>query len=170
MEEVWKQITEFPDYKISNMGRVMSYARYKDGKIMKQLLHTGYYRIGLYCNNKQHCLFVHRLLAQAFIPNPDNLPTVDHIDRNPVNNSINNLRWASVKTQNINRISYRTDITETDTKKRLSCRSRDLQRRNKENKKYYCKTCDKPFGSNRDLTRHETTSQTHLTKINSASK
>ena len=167
MEEVWKQIAEFPDYKISNMGRVMSCARYKDGKIMKQRLHTGYYRIGIYNNSKQKDFFIHVLLAKAFIPNPDNLPTVDHIDRNKQNNNISNLRWASLETQNINRISYRTDITETDKKKRINCRTKDLHRRNKENKKYYCETCNKAFGSNRDKKRHETKSQTHLNKINS---
>lgn len=46
---------------------------------------------------------VHRLVARAFLPNPDNLPTVDHLDRNPSNNSVDNLRWADMKTQTDNR-------------------------------------------------------------------
>lgn len=46
---------------------------------------------------------VYRIIARAFLPNPDNLPTVDHIDRNPANNSVDNLRWADYKTQNDNR-------------------------------------------------------------------
>lgn len=45
---------------------------------------------------------VHRLVAETFIPNPENLPTVDHIDRSKDNNSVKNLRWASYKTQNDN--------------------------------------------------------------------
>lgn len=46
---------------------------------------------------------VHRLVAETFIDNPDNLPFIDHIDRNPTNNSLENLRWASCQTNNLNR-------------------------------------------------------------------
>ena len=57
-----------------------------------------YYRI----KYKQHSLYVHRLVAETFIPNPDNKPCIDHIDRNPLNNDVSNLRWATVKENSLN--------------------------------------------------------------------
>ena len=56
--------------------------------------------VDLYENNKGKKRTVHRLVAEAFIPNPDNKPTVDHIDGNRTNNSISNLRWATYSEQN----------------------------------------------------------------------
>jgi len=61
-----------------------------------------YYHICLYKNGKQYSKRLHRLLSLAFIPNPENLPCVDHIDRNSQNNAIENLRWASYSTNKIN--------------------------------------------------------------------
>lgn len=56
-----------------------------------------YYQTVLYKNGKAKNFFVHRLVAEAFIPNPDNLPQVNHVDHNPFNNRADNLEWCTAK-------------------------------------------------------------------------
>jgi len=88
-------------YKINKQGEVWSYY-YK--RLMKPTLSTctGYYTIEI-TKNKIRCMSsIHRLLAIQYLPNPNNLPMVDHIDRNKLNNSLDNLRWASARTNNLN--------------------------------------------------------------------
>tara|TARA_R110002049_G_scaffold267566_1_gene443940 strand:- start:51 stop:686 length:636 start_codon:yes stop_codon:yes gene_type:complete len=142
MEEDWKIIDGFPDYKISTLGNIMS----KKWGYWRQLNpcpdKDGYLRINLTDENKKkkYC-GVHRLLAIVFIPNPDNLPTVDHIDQNSKNNDLSNLRWATYKTQNYNRTNTRYDITETDPDIRDMITTYESYQRTIDSKKYYCETC-----------------------------
>ena len=72
-------------------------------RIVGQFVNNDYVRVNL--NGRIYSY--HRILARHFIPNPDNLPQVDHIDRNPLNNSIENLRWVSASENNRNRTRYR---------------------------------------------------------------
>lgn len=70
----------------------------RTGKLMKPSKNEkGYLRIGLTTNGKQKCMRVHRLVAQAFIPNPENKPEVNHIDFDKENNCVNNLEWVTGK-------------------------------------------------------------------------
>lgn len=114
MIEIWKDIKDYEGlYQVSNFGRVRSvdhYVNYKNikkrliiGKILKlNKDNRGYYVVTLSKNNIRKNYSVHRLVAEAFILNPDNLPTVDHIDRNRLNNNVENLRWADYKLQQDN--------------------------------------------------------------------
>ena len=92
MVEKWVNIENHPSYFISNFGRVFSK---KSNKVMKNRVvsKNGYQQITL--DNSQ--LLVHRLVAQAFIPNPNNLPCVNTKDENPGNNDFRNLEWCTYK-------------------------------------------------------------------------
>ena len=65
--------------------------------VTPQLSQYGYYRIGLTKNFKRIHYSVHRLVAKAFIPNPENKPQVNHKDENKINNNVNNLEWCTAK-------------------------------------------------------------------------
>lgn len=93
-DEIWKDIKGYEGlYQISNYGRVLNVKR--NHIKVACLNHKGYYKIPLYNNNKQKMCRVHRLVAQAFIPNPDNKSEVNHKDFNKVNNHVDNLEWTS---------------------------------------------------------------------------
>ena len=97
--EQWKPIQEFNgEYEVSNLGRVRSMKRYYGmvGRIMPQTIQrTGYSAVTLWMNNKAYCRKVHRLVIEAFTPNPDSLPCINHIDGNKLNNHVNNLEWCT---------------------------------------------------------------------------
>ena len=94
MEEIWKDIEWHKgSYKVSNMGRVYSIRRkkFKDTYLDKR----GYVKVCLCYNYTQKIFSVHRLVAKAFIPNPNNYPQVNHKDENKQNNNVDNLEWCT---------------------------------------------------------------------------
>ena len=101
------EINNYPNYLIYEDGRVWSkYNRNGvNGRFLKPFkLNTGYLDYRLFKDNKYKHKTVHRLIAEHYIPNPNNLPTVDHINGIRDDNRIENLRWASYSTQNLNKI------------------------------------------------------------------
>jgi hypothetical protein len=118
MEEIWKPIEGYEGlYEVSNLGRVRSLDQVKTkphprntsmtmtykqkGKILKRKINTsGYLYVDLWKDKRPHTIVVHRLVAMAFIPNPDNLPEVNHIDEDKTNPVVTNLEWVT-KSENM---------------------------------------------------------------------
>ena len=115
--EIWKPVVGYEGlYECSNMGNVRS-LNYRRANTVKNLSLSlskyGYFQVNLYKNCKGKVLAVHRLVAEAFIPNPDNKPEIDHINTNKTDNTVwlnedgsvnydkTNLRWATKK-ENMN--------------------------------------------------------------------
>ena len=109
MKEIWKDIPEYEGlYQVSNAGRVKSLKRTVtsnkgqafevDEKILKPVgrcRNKNYLAVHLCRNSKVWTASVHRLVASAFVPNPNSLPFINHKDENPRNNNIDNLEWCS---------------------------------------------------------------------------
>ena len=104
--EIWKDYKDYEGlYQASNLGRVRSLDTYRKdrngsvkfykGRILKPVtVGNGYLKVNLYKNNKQKPYYIHRLVAEVFIPNPENLPEVNHKDENKLNNNAENLEWC----------------------------------------------------------------------------
>ena len=91
--ETFVKVEGFEKYEVSNLGRVRNI---ESGRVLKpQLHHSGYLGLRLCENNKQKYLYLHRIIATAFIDNPDEKPQVNHIDENKLNNDLSNLEWCT---------------------------------------------------------------------------
>jgi hypothetical protein len=102
MEEVWKRIQDFPDYEISNRGRIITYKQGKKAFIKPRLLKYGYYCVHLYVGGKRKACKIHRLVLVTFGDQQPPNTTVDHINRDRLDNRIENLRWATQEEQTLN--------------------------------------------------------------------
>lgn len=92
IKEVWKKIEGYENYEVSSCGNIR-----KNGKtiIKPEVHHKGYLRVDLFRDRNRKHMKVHRLVAEAFIPNPENKPQINHKDFNKQNNCIDNLEWVT---------------------------------------------------------------------------
>ncbi|WDS60601.1 homing endonuclease [Bacillus phage BC-7] len=88
----WYDIEGYPSYKVSNYGEIINM---KTMKILRKDKRKGYFSVRLSRDNVSKVFSVHRLVANAFKGNPENLPQVNHIDGNKENNHIDNLEWCT---------------------------------------------------------------------------
>lgn len=112
MNEVWKSIDD--RYSVSNLGRVKSNYANKERILKPYKNHYGYLMIDLRSPEKRKGISVHRLVAQAFIPNPDNLPEVNHKDEDKTNNCVDNLEWCTTE--------YNCNYGTRNIRKGINCR------------------------------------------------
>ena len=111
MKEIWKTINEYPNYKVSNTGKVKSIKRNVKSKndsmrtirerILKPSKHrNGYLNVAIFKEKKRKDMYIHRLVAEAFIPNPNNLHQVNHINEIKTDNRVENLEWCTQEYNN----------------------------------------------------------------------
>ena len=93
--EIWKDAPGFPGYQVSNAGRVCS-----NRGILKQDFVKGYFRVRLYRDRKVFRIFVHRLVAFAFVPNPYGFPQINHKNEIKTDNRPDNLEWCTAQYNN----------------------------------------------------------------------
>ena len=107
--EEWRIIDLFPVYSVSSIGRVKNI---KTGRILRPAYdRSGYLRVVLCIQKYRKMLFVHRLVAQAFISNNENKPTIDHINKIRSDNRVINLRWATMGENCKNKNLYKKNKT-----------------------------------------------------------
>lgn len=128
--EIWKDIKGYEGlYQVSNLGRVKSLLfrnnitakKRETPLIMKFTKRSGYYNIVLRNEKGRKSFQIHRLVAQTFIPNPNNKPFVNHINFNRLDNNINNLEWCTQKENvqhSICNMKVRKSITHSNTKEK----------------------------------------------------
>ena len=141
-KEIWRPVVGYEGlYEVSNTGRVRSLDRYvrcksyrlHKGKVLSPIITTcGYLSVGL----QGRRFSIHRLVAQAFLPNPDNLPQVNHKDEDKTNNSVENLEWCDAKYNN-NYGTARIRGRETSINKGYWSGLNEEEYKKKYNKKYY---------------------------------
>lgn len=112
MEE-WKPIEGYPNYQVSNLGRVksMNYNKTKKEAVLTPILTGKYYSVSLWSDTGKTLVSVHRLVALTFLDNPEKKPAVDHINGNKLDNRLENLKWSSYSENNLNKQLYRGNNT-----------------------------------------------------------
>ena len=154
IEEIWRSIECYEGlYEVSNTGQVRSLDRYVKGKGKSYRLQKGkmlspiknkdgYLQVNLCCNGKYKIFLVHRLVTKTFIPNPDNLPEVNHKDEDKTNNSVDNLEWCD-RSYNNNYGTRKDKARDTAIKNGYWTGLRSGLSRDEYNKNYYQDNKDK---------------------------
>ncbi|UOW66895.1 NUMOD4 motif-containing HNH endonuclease [Paraclostridium bifermentans] len=161
MKEIWEEVPGFEGkYKVSNLGQVKTFNFMNTGKERVLKLtpdRKGYLKVNLYGKDKHINMQVHRLVAQAFIPNQENKPQVNHKDGNKQNNKINNLEWVTNQENIIH--AHKNGLTNPASNKTMLGKFGEL---NPRSKKVRCVTTGEVFGSIREAGREYKLNYRHI--------
>lgn len=146
--EEWRDVVGYEGlYMISSFGRCVSLGRvimacngdekYVGQKLIAFTMVAGnYLSYRLWRDNKSKAISIHRLVATAFLPNPNNLPEVDHIDTNRTNNVVSNLRWCTISENRLNPITrIKNSLSKTGNPKLIGLNCKPVVRINRHNPK-----------------------------------
>jgi len=131
-EEIWKPVNDEiygTKYFISNKGRLKRLTKYGEKILpgtLQPYIHTTYIKVSMSVNGKQKTTTMHRLVAQAFIPNPENKPFVNHKDRDGTNNCVSNLEWVT-HSENMQHSADNKDQTKTIKGNKRGVENRAIQ-------------------------------------------
>ena len=139
-KEEWRPVVGYEGlYEVSNTGQVRSLDKYDSlgvfwiGKLLSKLKVGGYFMVKLRKDGIQKMCLIHRLVAQSFIPNPLNLPQVNHKDEDKTNNMVDNLEWCDAKYNSTygtaREREYETKHRKTILKRELEKKKRELEKR-----------------------------------------
>lgn len=168
--EIWKDIQGYEGYQVSNEGNVKS-LKYGKEKILTPTINgRGYYHTVLRKDCKSTTVYIHRLVAQAFIDNPNNYPQVNHKDENKTNNAVSNLEWCT-RSYNMNYgTAIQRMIANTDYKARTANTDYKARTANtdykaiavKNGKKVLCIETGKIYDSTMEVERELGFAHTHI--------
>ena len=117
MENTFITIKDYPNYEINMLGIIKNK---KTGRVVKTFVNNHYYKVNLRDNNYVKSLYLHRLLATTFIPNPNDFPEVNHIDGNKLNYSLDNLEWCDSRQNKIHARLNGLQISKRSSENKLS--------------------------------------------------
>jgi hypothetical protein len=162
IQEIWAKIPEYPNYFISTFGRIKSVdPRWRFPRILKQKSNgTGYMQVQLTVNGKHRTVYIHRLVADVFIPNSENKPHVDHIDTNRCNNYVGNLRWCTPK-ENRNFLTTAKRCAEAVSKSLVGKIGKNARR----SKRIYCVETNKIYWGTLEAQRDTGVCSANISKV-----
>ena len=165
-KEEWKDIDGFDGvYKVSNHGKIISYLT--NPKLLAGTINeSGYRYANLRKMNQTKCLRWHRIVAKAFLPNPNNLPEINHIDGNKLNNCVSNLEWCTRKQNMVHAKENGLMPSDVDAKHLYKKGESNIKSKLKKNEVLEIRRMYKLGGcTHRDLAKHFGISRGHVSRV-----